>query len=222
MKNVSISSTLSTLGTVPWKECSGREPAVTAPDHSPLTTQLCSASVSVHLTWLFTIGLEPMKPRNLLFQHLAYAHVMPACHLSPSADFGNFYPGKLFPITFRITWGMKFSVFKYAFLPVGGETQSISQEAADSHQKSPHWLKNVVSLCALCGSPSQAGSLNKQASSWYQNICVNGMNHNLLLLKLFHGIVVEVVFAQALGIISVEMKLSLYVIRVIFEEEIFL
>lgn len=48
------------------------------------------------------------------------------------------------------------------------------------------------------------------------------MNHNLLLLKLFHGIVVELVFAEALGIISVEMKLSLYVIRVIFEEEIFL
>lgn len=109
-------------------------------------------SVSVHLTWLFTIGLEPMKPRNLLFQHLAYAHVMPACHLSPSADFGNFYPGKLFPITFRITWGMKFSVFKYAFLPVGGETQSISQEVADFAPcpvltRNPHIDWKMWSLC---------------------------------------------------------------------------
>lgn len=48
------------------------------------------------------------------------------------------------------------------------------------------------------------------------------MNHNLLLLKLFRGIVVDLVFAEALGIISVEMRLSLYVIRAIVEEKIFL
>lgn len=36
-----------------------------------------------------------------------------------------------------------------------------------------------------------------------------------MLLKLFHGIVVELVFTEALGIISVEMRLSLYAIRVI-------
>lgn len=47
------------------------------------------------------------------------------------------------------------------------------------------------------------------------------MNHNLLLLKLFHGIVVGLVFAEALGIISVEMRLSLYVIIEIFEEKNF-
>lgn len=150
---------------------------------------------------------------------------MPACHLSPSADFGNIYPGKLFLIVFRIT---KFSVFKYAFLPVWVETKSISQKAADlaPTQFSPEILtlteKKGFSLCALWSTPSQSSGLNKQASSWYQNICVHGMNHNLLLLKLFRGIVVDLVFAEALGIISVEMRLSLYVIRAIFEEKIFL
>jgi hypothetical protein len=47
------------------------------------------------------------------------------------------------------------------------------------------------------------------------------MNHNLLLLKLFHGIVVGLIFAEPLGLISVEMRPVLYVIIVIFEEKKF-
>jgi hypothetical protein len=59
---------------------------------------------------------------------------------------------------------------------------------------------------SICNPPSQPVSLNKQASSWYQNICVNGTSHNLLLLIFFHGIVVDTVCAEALGLIPVEMK----------------
>ena len=77
-----------------------------------------------------------------------------------------------------------------------------------------HWLQKLHPLLdlSICGSPSLSVHLNKQVSSWYQNICVNGTSHNLLLLKLFHEIVVGTVFAEVSGLISVEVRHALYVI----------